>query len=194
LLLAGAVFQVGWPAITTAQELPAGVLACSAEKDDARRLSCFDREVARLSAPAADVPAIAAAPNAAAASVPPVAAAVSTASASVPVAARAPEPASSAENSFGFPGGSAPAKREQQEAQAASLKQLQATVTKLARRGYGEFVITLDNGQVWAQLAADADSSFDLKVQDKVTIKRAALGSYLMSSPSGRSTRVSRLR
>lgn len=55
-----------------------------------------------------------------------------------------------------------------------------------------ELVVTLANGQVWAQKAAD--SRFDLEVGDAVIVKSAALGSFLMVAPGGSSTRVSRIR
>jgi hypothetical protein len=53
-------------------------------------------------------------------------------------------------------------------------------------------VVTLADGQVWAQL--DPDTRAKLKVGDTVTIRRAALGSYLLVTPSGMATRVKRLK
>jgi hypothetical protein len=177
--LALAALPVGWSSHASAEELPASVLACRAEKDDARRLSCFDRETARFSREAADdrsePPARSAEP------------APRAPAASAPVAA-APSP----EAAFGFAGGVAPDKRERTRETANALTQMQATVTGISRRGFGELVVTLDNGQVWAELAADPD--FDLEVGNQVTIKRASLGSFLMINPSKRSTRVNRLR
>jgi hypothetical protein len=50
--------------------------------------------------------------------------------------------------------------------------------------------VTLDGGALW-ELVDDSDPL--LAVGDTVTIKRAALGSYLMSTPTKRTHRVRRL-
>lgn len=71
------------------------------------------------------------------------------------------------------------------------LGELQAVVTEIWTRSDGLMRITLDNGQVWSQNAPDA--FFRLKTGDKVKIQPAALGSYLLSGPSKRSTRVTRI-
>ena len=187
VLFTAAILLAGASAISAAGDLPASVLACRAEKDDARRLSCFDREVARITQQSGDAQAI---PAAGLPSAPAAASTRSPAVSSSSATATPAEPAAAAESTFGFPGGSAPAER--QKDQASGLKQMQATVTQVSKRGYGQLLITLDNGQVWEQLAADED--FELNAQDKVTIKRASFGSYLMTNSDRRSTRVRRLR
>jgi len=150
-----------------AQAVPPSLRACAAETRDAERLACFDREIARLteSKNADNLPPVAVPP-------PP-----------------APPPLS-AEEKFGRRGELIREERDQQSAQA--LKELHAVVTKVTSRTYGELVITLDNGQVWVQVLPDPHFSVDLK--DKITIKPGALGSFLLSAPSGRSTKVKRLR
>ncbi|MGC1386532.1 MAG: hypothetical protein WA807_00840, partial [Steroidobacteraceae bacterium] len=65
-------------------------------------------------------------------------------------------------------------------------------VAKLATRPRGELVVTLDNGQVWQQLTAV--DYFPLKAGDTVEISSGALGSYVLSAPSKRSTKVTRIR
>ncbi len=66
-----------------------------------------------------------------------------------------------------------------------------SVVTGLERRG-DRFVVTLDNGQVWSQ--TETNTRIDLRVGNPVTIRRGALGSYLMSDGEGLATRVKRLR
>lgn len=68
--------------------------------------------------------------------------------------------------------------------------ELIATVTEIWTRSDGLMVMTLDNGQVWSQNAPDP--FFRLKTGDKIKVQAAAMGSYLLSGPSKRSTRVTR--
>lgn len=56
----------------------------------------------------------------------------------------------------------------------------------------GVFVATLDNGQVWIQ--TERDSRVQLAPGDTVNVRRAALGSYMMSGEQGIAARVKRLR
>jgi hypothetical protein len=56
----------------------------------------------------------------------------------------------------------------------------------------GVFVATLDNGQVWIQ--SERDTRVQLAEGDTVNIRRASLGSFLLSSEQGIATRVKRLR
>jgi hypothetical protein len=61
-------------------------------------------------------------------------------------------------------------------------------VVAIANRGFGKFLVTLDNGQVWAQQDVP---DFTLRVGDAVSIRRGALGALWMVSSSGRNqTRV----
>jgi len=63
-------------------------------------------------------------------------------------------------------------------------------VASVARRPTGEFVVTLDNGQVWTQL--DSYPVVRLAAGDTVTIKKASLGSYLLVTPGKTTARVRR--
>lgn len=65
---------------------------------------------------------------------------------------------------------------------------IEAIVARLTQNRLGQAQVLLDNGQTWLVDAAD----LGLGAGDKVTIKRASLGSYLMSTPSHRSYRVLR--
>ena len=84
--------------------------------------------------------------------------------------------------------GESPAEQQEKD----ELKTISATVTAISKRPRGESVLTLDNGQVWAQ--TQAGSRLRVRVGDTVSIRSAALGSYLLSSPRGGSTRVERVK
>lgn len=72
------------------------------------------------------------------------------------------------------------------------IRELAATVTEVRRRPDRTHVLTLDNGQVWAERGVDY--GFRVAVGDRVRIEAAALGSYLLITTGNRSTRVTRLR
>lgn len=129
--------------------LPAGLLECRKEADDARRLACFDREIARA--------------------------------------------APSAEQRFGYRGEVARESLDREKAAAPALERLQAKVQSISTTASGDWVATLDNGQVWIQVPTG--TRFSLRVGDEVTITPGALGSFLLSKASGGSSvRVRRRR
>ena len=74
--------------------------------------------------------------------------------------------------------------------QAPAPKRMSATVTSIDKRPRGELVVTLDNGQVWAQ--KNADRYFPLEVGDTVEILAGALGSFRLLAGS-RATAVTRV-
>ena len=76
------------------------------------------------------------------------------------------------------------------EPQAAAPKRMSATVTAIDKRPRGELVVTLDNGQVWAQKSAER--YFPLEVGDPVAILAGSLGSFRLISGS-RATAVARV-
>ena len=81
--------------------------------------------------------------------------------------------------------------RSYQEASGNStLKELTALVTEVRPAGPGRILVTLDNGQIWSQVSAP---SLKIKANDKVTIRKAAFGSYKMKKDgSNRMMRVHR--
>ncbi|TKB56096.1 hypothetical protein [Ferrimonas aestuarii] len=101
-----------------------------------------------------------------------------------PVSKPAPTPAAqtaSAEDRFGMP-------KVEAEDEAQSLS---ATVSKVKFDAYDRFIITLDNGQVWKQAES---RRYKIKPDYKVTIEKAALGSFLLIAEGrGGSTRVKRV-
>jgi hypothetical protein len=157
--------------------------ACAGITDSAERLACYDRLVGRGAAPAAPAstaaapqPAAAAAP--AAAAVPAPAPAPSVAPAAPGAAAAAPP----SPQSFGLYSAEHP--------KPALSPSLEARVVALGKSADDHTTVSLDGGARW-ELLDGADAL--LAIGDTVTIKRAALGSYLMSTPTKRLLRVRRL-
>jgi hypothetical protein len=162
-----------------AQSLPPSVAACTAEKDSLARLVCFDREVAKYTQSSARVAPTPARPSIATPSAPPVAAAP-------PVA---PTPST---DDFGISGKLARERDEAKEAVAPTQKEMKAAVTKITTKPFGELVLELDNGQVWEQ--PEKKSTFIINVGEGVVIRKAKLGSYMLTADSGATTRIRRVR
>jgi len=140
-------------------------LACAGEKEDARRLACFDAAVVRAQLPGA-----------------------SRAGNAAPAAVAGPL---SKEEKFGLRGD---LKQEKAKValELAEIQELKARVTQVAVKPHGELVLTLDNGQVWYEI--QTSSGIRVKSGDQVTIKSGALGSYSLVAPNGRSSKVTRSR
>lgn len=153
------------PAATAAEDADATLRACRAERDDSKRLACYDREIDRLGTQAAGASAAPAAPT---------------------------TPALTPEERFGREAAMDREVAERKEQEARQLSELNATVTEIWTRADGLMVFTLDNGQIWKQVRPD--SLFRLKAGEKVKIQPAALGSFLLSGSSKRSTRVARVK
>jgi photosystem II stability/assembly factor-like uncharacterized protein len=71
-----------------------------------------------------------------------------------------------------------------------TLTVIAATVVQLSVRSNGRFIVTLDNGTVWSQ--SQNKSDVRVSVGDNITLKKASLGSYLLVTRDGVSTRVKR--
>ncbi len=192
-LKSGVLVTVGFAAVCstwaayaqTADEVVANMRRCASEQEDARRLSCYDREIRPASARSAAVgPAVSSPAGSGGAG-------VAGAGAAAPVAAAAagaapPAPASA--------GSTAPAQAAPSGGQSASLSsggpnqpveinKLTSRVAAVARKPQGQAIITLDNGQVWEQ--TDADAQPLPKSGDPITIQHGMLGGfYLLSSAS----------
>jgi len=95
-------------------------------------------------------------------------------------------------------------KERTEEAQAAraveeqhEIDSISAGVTEFAYTPFGQFIVFLDNGQVWRQLQGDADRArFKSNARDnRVTISRGALGSFNLSiNGSGKIYKVTRVK
>jgi hypothetical protein len=173
-----------------ADTLPATVRACMQESDAARRLACFDRESALLVGESAQVARqIDPAPARPAATAPAPAAPVVSAAGSAAAAATTQSP----QDKFGYRGNMARADHDKKKAEEQQSDQLTAKITELATLARGELLLTLDNGQMWQQKTADR--ALRVKVGDQVTIKRATLGSFLLTAEGNKGAmRVSRVR
>lgn len=69
---------------------------------------------------------------------------------------------------------------------------IQATVQRVSQTAEGKRVVTLDNGQVW--LLTENTSRGDLRAGHAITVREAALGTYMMVTPSGVALRARRTR
>jgi hypothetical protein len=75
------------------------------------------------------------------------------------------------------------------------LDNVEMTIAQVRQRGYNRYVFEMENGQVWASvevLAATATRHF--RRGTTVTIRSAAMGSFLMNGRSGPAHRVQRER
>jgi len=189
--------------------LPPELVACAAETDVARRLACFDREMAKLQRAPDPAPEPAPEPVAAPATEPvavpaeepvvttvtePVAAPAGetvVTTVTEPVAAAAGEtvvtavtepvaaPAAEPDEDFGLPD--------------AGPSEFSATVADITRRPRGELIVLLDNGQIWAQ--KHQDNRFRLAVGEQVTISEGLISGYrLTAGDRNNSIQVERLK
>jgi hypothetical protein len=94
-------------------------------------------------------------------------------------------------DTFGVHGSELARKREDSKPESeAAPKRISATVTAIEKRSRGELVVTLDNGQVWAQ--KEVSGFFPLKVGDPVAILAGTLGSFRLIA-GNRATAVTRV-
>jgi hypothetical protein len=163
----------------------ADISRCAAVAGRDERLACYDSLGARYAmrkgtsvAPA--TPAAAAAP--AAAAVPP--APVAQPQPTAPVAKAAASTESRAD--FGLKANQMPKDPEAPK----KLTTIEGVVSGFGRSPDGHQVVRLDDSQSW-ELLADSDPL--LTPGAKVSIRRALLGSFIMTTPSGREHRVKRL-
>ena len=106
-----------------------------------------------------------------------------------PASAAATSPAPSEQ--FGFTEKEM-ARNTGQSAVPAAPDSVTAAIKSLDWRRDGKFVVTLDNTQVWAQ--SEFNSQADVQVGDAITVRRGALGSYLLVTKAGIGTRVKRVK
>ena len=162
-----------------AEDIAATVNACRAEADDARRLACYDRAVGRTTG---NAPASAPAAAPAAAST----AATAAATAPAPAAPEKPDDGFGRERQLAY-------EEDQKRAEATrAVGELLSTIVGLEKRMDGLMTFTLDNGQVWRQVRPD--SLFSIKQGDAIRIQPGSLGSFILSGPTKKSTRVTRVK
>jgi hypothetical protein len=175
---------VGWGVgvIAVAQSTAAPVSsdamkACTAVDDPSARLACYDRLSGR--APGASASSVASGSSVAGSSV--------TQSSISPVApsnTSTPGPTGAApKETFGLYSAEHPT-------QPSLPKSITSKVVALGVRPNGHPSVTLEGGQLWEMESADAL----LGSGDTVTIQRGVLGSFIMTTPDGRTYRVYRAR
>jgi hypothetical protein len=72
------------------------------------------------------------------------------------------------------------------------LEVVPATVVKFSVRTNGWWIVTLDNGQRWAQVEHRPNAN--VAVGEPVTLRRSRIGSYVLTNQHGVETRVRRER
>jgi|SRR6185312_4175309 hypothetical protein len=176
LFVAVAGLGVALPAIS--QSSSNDLNTCAAIQTQAERLACYDKVAGRGATP----PPAAATPQPA----PPLAAPASSDAKkhtpAAPAAASAPAPGTP--EAFGL------YKAEHPAAPKSPVETVTGKVVDLKYDAYGRETISLEGGAVWQLAGSDAI----LAKGDEVTIKRAVMGSYLMTTSTGRQHRVKRLR
>jgi hypothetical protein len=106
-------------------------------------------------------------------------------------APKAAAPKVDATQTFGVHGSELARSRDNDKPQSDdSPQRISATVAAIEKRAHGELVVTLDNGQVWAQ--KEVGAYFPLKVGDSVAILAGTLGSFRLVS-GNRATAVTRV-
>ena len=153
-----------------AEELADDARRCAAISGNAERLACYDQLSRRVSD----------------------AVAVDASQSSARTESSRTGATAGAEREFGARGDLA---RELEEERGVirpeKLEQLAARVTEFSRLPRGEFIVKLDNGQVWAQ--KEPKPRLTLKPGDSVVLAAGALGSYWLSANDQR-VRVARVR
>lgn len=140
------------------------VYACAATSDDTARLTCYDAAVGRLRA--AD-------------------------QAGRVVAVDREQVATLERESFGFslPALSSLLPRRSPD-ERVEIESLEMMVTRVVRRADGKHHFLMDNGQVWTQV--EAQPAFNVDPGDRISIRRAALGAFMLSPEDGLAHRVRR--
>lgn len=70
---------------------------------------------------------------------------------------------------------------------------IDATVVKISvRSNNGRFIVTLDNGTRWSQVETKADAR--VTVGDPITLSKASIGPYELTTKDGVTTKVKRER
>lgn len=82
--------------------------------------------------------------------------------------------------------------REPERMREIDPERIEATVTRLGQQSTGERVVTLDNDQVW--VLTEVTSKGRLVVGDRIVVRRAALGSYMLLTPARIPLRAQRRR
>lgn len=197
-VVAGIATFLAWAAASGAEVVPDSLRRCADLAEPARRLACLDAALQQLGVPIATAADRAATgtTTGAAATVAPATAAPTAAAPAATVAAAAAAGAAAApvtptltpEQKFGATG-ELKLKQEPKPAEPA-LEQLTANISEVRQAPGGNYVVRLDNGQVWRQVTP---ADMMMRVGEPVTIKPRALGSFWLIDASGRGSRFKRI-
>lgn len=173
LILIAGICTITCAPLAGAAELPQTITDCREINSAVARLDCYDQAVDAQQS-LADEPA---------AEVAPVAAAKSTAAAEAS-AEMSPEAL--------FGKNVVEVQKTVQEATGAKeIDRLESLVSKIRISASGKAIITLDNGQVWTQVDS---SRLRLSGYDRVVIRKASLGSFMLTKVGSKTTmRVKRI-
>lgn len=178
LPLWAACAAAGARAAPTADCIPAGDLQrCAAIATVGERVECYDRLAGRRATATTTVTTATTTTAATPATPGTPAAAAATAATTAPTAAGSAAPAV---EEFGLSAA---------QLRPAELPSITARVAGFGRTAAARPTVRLDNGQLWELDTADPL----LAAGDSVTIRRAALGSYLLRTPQNRTHHVHRL-
>jgi hypothetical protein len=160
LLISGSAILLVAPLVAGAAQAP----RCSDLYDDAQRLACYDAAFGKPVRPGAA----------------PQAPATVQAPAAVQAPARAPVAPAPGARIAPPPPAAPPAEQ--------APSSLTAAIASVRRISDERFVVTLDNGQVWEQL--ERDRAAEVKVGDRVTVRKAMLGSFVLVTANKIQTKV----
>jgi hypothetical protein len=184
LFVAVAGLGVALPAIS--QSSSNDLNTCAAIQTQAERLACYDKLAGRGATPSS----AAATPQPAPSPAAPASSGAKNHTPAAPAAAPDPVPTPAAAPAPGTPEAFGLYKAEHPAAPKSPVETVTGKIVDLKYDAYGRETISLEGGAVWQLAGSDAI----LAKGDEVTIKRAVMGSYLMTTSTGRQHRVKRLR
>ena len=163
------LLPTGLPAMAAGQQVADPLDACYQLPDTTARVACYDQEVQRRHAAAAQ--------------------------GSHPVAIApkpTPAPSPARDDTIGLDGKQLDIKRKQEGIQPVAIKPIVASLTRLQPLPGHQYHFELDNGQVWE--STDTEPDLFLNPPETVTIRPGILGAFFLKTQEGNSIRVHRLR
>lgn len=151
-------------------------ISCTEIASDLERLACYDQAFGRRAQSNADARSTAPTVGGAVAAI---------------TAVTAVDPAMKAQREFGLSETGRRALDENKVAPPAP-ESLIARLQSVSQRPTGEQVFSLDNGQIW--LATESGRAARVQPGDEVTVRKGALGSYLLVTPKKVATHVRRIK
>jgi len=186
----GCVFFVSLTGVAAAgQPSAADLNTCAAIATQAERLACYDKLAGRGASSGAATPQ-GVQPSAAPATAVTPKPARPPSSPAAPATVPDPGPTSQKGPAPGTPEAFGLYAAEHPKAPVTNVDSISGKVVDLEYDNYGRETVSLEGGPMWQLAGSDAL----LAKGDSVTIRRAALGSYFLTTPAGREHRVKRVR